>query len=87
MNTVKLLHDITQSGYEVQFSDDFEYGVSITFTTMGGEYIRHEHINAFNKSFETLESRVNESLNGFLIELAEDGEPRKDGLADAVNKP
>ena len=82
---IKLIHDITQSGHAVEFEDDFEGMVTINYKTELGEYIRHEHLSFPGGSMERLEAAVIKSLERFLNE-AKAGEPKRDGLAESINK-
>lgn len=84
--TVKLIHDITQLNYLVEFGDDFEGMVRITFLEVypaeGRKgYVRHEHIGCPGWSMEKLEKAVNRCLENFYDEIIED-RIEKDGLAD-----
>jgi hypothetical protein len=82
MNTVKLLHDITQLGYSVYFDSDFEGMITITFKEEHTQkYIRHEHVSFPGSSDEHLTNSVDKCLTYFLNE-AREGSPQKDGLAD-----
>lgn len=77
---IKVLSDITNKGYCVQFAPDFEGMVEITYSIEGGEYIRHEHCSYPGSSISELNDAVLLSLNRFLNEIT-NGEPIKDGLA------
>jgi hypothetical protein len=78
---IKLISDITQHGYCVNFSPDFEGMVEVTYSIEGGEYIRHEHCCYPGSSIAELQISVMESLQRFLDEVRV-GAPIKDGLAD-----
>jgi hypothetical protein len=82
---IKLIHDITQSGYLVEFEDDFSGMITINYKTDSGEYIRHEHISFPGGTMDQLESSVIKSLEHFLNET-KIGEPKRDGLAESINK-
>lgn len=85
MSTVKLLHDITQQGYLVHFSDDFDGMITMTVLheqfKAPAKYIRHSHLGFPDCKPEKLESDVNAELQELLDEI-KSGNVQKDGLAD-----
>ena len=79
----ELIHEITQHGYDVMFSADFDGMVTVTYsqpTRTHRDYIRHEHLSYPGGSMEELNKKVIQSLGHFLEE-AKAGKPQKDGLA------
>ena len=77
---VNLIHEISQKGYCVNFSPDFNGMLTITYIEDGGDYIRHEHVSYPGSTESELKVAVNTSLINFLEELKL-GPPKKDGLA------
>lgn len=79
----KLLHDITQYAYQVQFQVDFKGMLSITFyedVYNGVKYIRHEHLGYPDCPIEKLNEELEKNLNRFLEEIKNNA-VEKDGLA------
>lgn len=48
-NIVELLHSITQKGIKIEFSDDFEYGITVAW---GDKLEEHAHITNCTKGNE-----------------------------------
>lgn len=86
MKLIELLHDITQQGFRIEFSDDFEGMITLTvnedaYPGYKGGYIRHEHLGFPECERIFLQNKVEESLEGLLTEI-KSGSVQKDGLAD-----
>lgn len=77
---INLIHEISQRGFQVTFSPDFNGMLTITYQEEGGEYIRHEHVSYPGSTDKELQTAVNGSLINFLEEIKK-GPPKKDGLA------
>ena len=82
---IKLIHDITQLGYKVIFQDDFEGMIEVTYQDSEDSYIRHEHLSYPGGSIDKLAAALEKSLTLFLDEIKK-GKPKKDNLADFINK-
>lgn len=65
---ISLLHDISQLGYAVEFSDDFEGMLTITYKGEGLDWRHHEHIGYPRCERELLTEQVIRSLDNFLKE-------------------
>ncbi len=86
MKLIELLHDITQQGFRIEFSDDFEGMITITvYEDSGpnykGGYIRHEHLGFPQCERSRLQSDIESSLERLLVEIKL-GQIQRDGLAD-----
>lgn len=44
LSLVDLIHTITQKGYTVAFSDDFEGMITVTFGGMNMDWRHHQHL-------------------------------------------
>ena len=79
----KLLHDITQLDYRVEFSNDFEGMVNITYYDESNyiplKYMYHEHLGYPDSKPEELDVAVISSLQDFLSKCQEE-RIQKDGL-------
>lgn len=68
----KLLHDLTQSGYEVQITDDFNGMLTVTYLktlSEGRKYIRHEHLSYPDSKMSELNQKLIQSLGDLLEEI------------------
>jgi hypothetical protein len=70
----KLLHDITQEGYEVQFNDDFEGMLTVTYYQPycgrdGQSMCLYQHVSFPGSTMDQLDARLIESLDKFLIKV------------------
>lgn len=85
MTLIELLHDITQQGFRLEFSDDFDGMITLTVTEDGGPgykggYIRHSHLGFPGCLRSRLEGDVILELSELLSEI-KSGSVQKDGLA------
>lgn len=62
----KLLHDITQAGFEIRFTDDFKGMMTISYIGEGLDWKNHEHLNYPDGSIEELENKLEDSLKRFI---------------------
>lgn len=62
---VNQLHEITQAGYNVEFSGDFQGMITITYSGEGLDWRHHEHIGYPDQPREELEKGIINSLNSF----------------------
>lgn len=86
MTLIELLHNITQQGFRLEFSDDFDGMITLTVTEDGGPgykggYIRHCHLGFPGCARARLEGDVILELSELLSEI-KSGNVQKDGLAD-----
>ena len=79
----KLLHDITQAGFRVNFEGDFSGMLTVSFFEehVEKDYIRHEHIGYPDCSSDDLEIELTKCLNKFYNEVKDGNNPNKDGLS------
>jgi hypothetical protein len=86
LSLISLIHDITQAGYRLVFDDDFEGMIQVTYMTESGdEYLRHSHLGFPGSKREHLAKSLIKDLQSFLEEIKK-GEPKRDGIAESVNK-
>lgn len=64
----KLLHDITQLGYDVRFCSDFEGMIRLELTEEYGDgtYYEHAHLGVPEGSPELLEAQIKDRLIRFI---------------------
>lgn len=67
MTLIKLLHDITQSEYKVEFSNDFEGMITVTYIGEHLDWRHHEHVGYPGCTSDYLEEVLVKSLERFKV--------------------
>ena len=66
---ISLIHDITQLGVKLKFSDDFDGMVTLHYLCEGLDWRHHEHLGWPGCTRAQLEEKVVTSLESFLEDL------------------
>lgn len=81
----KLIHDISQKGFKINFEGDFAGMLTVTFTDEyekePDNYIRHEHLGYPDSTMAELTVSLTSCLQNFYDEVKDGQKPRRDGLA------
>lgn len=74
MKIVSILHDITQLGYRVEFSDDFTGMLTVTYKGEGMDWSNHSHVGFPFCSRKELEEHLIRELQNFLSLITKEEE-------------
>lgn len=78
MTLTKLLHDITQLNYEVQFCSDFNGMVRVEiYDEYDVEFYKHAHLGSPDCTPEFLEKKIFEYLDRFSRDAKDNREEKK----------